>query len=1396
LNPGITITVSSNNGGTFSKTSLTLAAGANSEDSFTFTPVANSVTTLTFARTGGGQAPPQKKIYSITDPVAHAATNLTDAANTLLAKYSAAKWVAADSYTDYFDGVPSPNGGVCRAIQDSGFMSEPHNPFGMINFFNVDAPFQGPGWAAASVVEEASGARYINVGAGVRGLMARKRRPNQLADAGNPTPEPNPLNRMKYKLSDAHFYIATIRIHAAGASGAVLNSNEVEGSTRSELRLVAGVPHFVVRDNNYVEQVIVSGGGAISSNAAHTITATSKTGGQRLRVNRIQRATGTLTPGAGEFNSMHLGGNFDNHWPNEPFPGGIYNGIIGVGDPTDAELNVIEQYSYSLSQVGAGTPPPPPGPAPAPGPASAPFYPFGSRLDSYQYGIQPTGVTNAQKDTAVQTNYNGWKAARLVARNDIVSGGYVVTFTNSQWPNKYVVSEGMGYGMLITVCMAGYDPNAKTYFDGLFKVARARYSTGVVTSGQPAEQRSLGYYLMGWVLRQDGTYNLDLGGNWNALDADLDIAMALLMAHRQWGSTGAINYLQEGKNTIAAMKAFSYQANGTSRGVAAGDVSRPSDYMINFYRHFAVVMNDSWWSTQAINAAWYQVNRMQTVYSPAAGMVPDFVANTNGARSPGQDSYPSPGGIGDGTDTEMFYFANSQRCPMRWGSDYIFSGDNNWRSATNKIVSHMKTDTGGDPTKMPTGYALSGAVSGHAAIYRPWPNWVPKDMLGCAMVGMMVDSSHQAFLNASWTYCAANPSTLYYEAELLLLSMIIVSGNWWQPLIPTQAPSPAPTPAPGPTPAPAPALPFMSGVNVHEGGASTAENTQIASILHQRNIKKIRMDIYADYPLVRDLCEKHRGNGGKVEGIIFTTYHQDNTIYPSGQWATIEADAYNQTYAVVDSMKDIIQDWELMNEINIRAPMLADVAFNSAETSTAPFLASDAYVAFVPIIRGMADAIHDVGIASGIQMRTILGLAGRDFGMLQFFIDGGVDVDVIGWHNYPWNFHGSVRTDTWYGAGGAYTRLGAFNRPVTLNEFNAGEIYDPPDYENTENATNTELGFSSNIKHMRDLMLVTECDIESVVWYELLDEPLKSPPESHFGLMYSLTSPKISLFIATAFAGGTLSTAERAELTSRGMTNAEIDAMQPGGAPPPPSGEQILIDHFAAGKVGSWLDPDPISRFHTFHSSGVAPLAYPALVGRWLSRGSAGTDWREQLNEERIEAHIISGLACAFMYADSELLGVGGSTTGFYACLALNATSYRGTYLADMTTPTANNGIRLYYDGDDRRCHFSIGNGSSRIVCSSHQIGALYTSMGFGVVEAWFDGTNIGCRFNKGTAGTAAATVLAAGSATMHMAALAAANDEALMQVYHGVVFKNFCPTLADRDAIATECGARAGLTI
>ena len=384
-------------------------------------------------------------------------------------------------------------------------------------------------------------------------------------------------------------------------------------------------------------------------------------------------------------------------------------------------------------------------------------YPFSARLDAYVAGILPSAGAE-QMDGVVRASYDAWKA-RSIGDIASVPGGKVALCFGRDPASHLTLSEGMGYAMLISVVMAGHDPEARVQFDGLLATVRARPAYSV-----PAP---MGAHLMDWRLGADGSSSVQAGGGWNALDGDLDIAMALLMADRQWGSAGRWNYKQEALNTIAAIAAWAMKPDGTTKGLSTPNVSRTSDFMVGHFRAFHRATGDALWA-RAIDRSYELVDRMQSAYSPRCGLVPDFIVRTDTA-SP----LPSPGGYGDFVDTEGDYFANARRTPWRWGTDFVTSGDERWRSVCTKLVGFIESDSGGQPGAIANGYQLDGQAMGRAS--------AAASMAGPLLCGAMVDERFQGFVDSLWTWNATNFSTGYYDSELQLLPLIVASGNWWNP---------------------------------------------------------------------------------------------------------------------------------------------------------------------------------------------------------------------------------------------------------------------------------------------------------------------------------------------------------------------------------------------------------------------------------------------------------------------------------------------------------------------------------------------------------------------------------------------------------------------------------------
>lgn len=318
--------------------------------------------------------------------------------------------------------------------------------------------------------------------------------------------------------------------------------------------------------------------------------------------------------------------------------------------------------------------------------------------------------------------------------------------------------------MMIMALMAGYDSTAKTRFDGLY-----RFFKDHLTQKDPPLP------LMAWLQVEKGCRTRDSG---TATDGDLDIAYALLLADKQWGSDGDIDYLQEAINVINAIMDkeinreawLPFLANGDEEWLSKARYkygTRPSGFIGDHMRAFESATGDTRWS-DVIDAIYTLIVTMQTNYSPLTGLLPDFVQDTNTAPRPVSRDYLE--GRWDGQ-----YSWNACRVPWRLGTDYLTSGDTRALDALDKINAWIREKTGERPSQIVSGYTRGG---------KPFGNELhPMAFVAPFGVGAMVSMDNQEWLDRIWNLTVNRPRRMedYYGNTLKLLAMITMSGNWWQP---------------------------------------------------------------------------------------------------------------------------------------------------------------------------------------------------------------------------------------------------------------------------------------------------------------------------------------------------------------------------------------------------------------------------------------------------------------------------------------------------------------------------------------------------------------------------------------------------------------------------------------
>lgn len=385
-----------------------------------------------------------------------------------------------------------------------------------------------------------------------------------------------------------------------------------------------------------------------------------------------------------------------------------------------------------------------------------PSTPFGSHLVPYTAGsVLPDVVSQAELDQATAAAYDAWKSKYLKAG---CGDGrfYVATKTEA---GNLTVSEGHGYGMVLSAIAAGHDPEAQAHFDGLYRFFRDH------PSGASPD-------LMSWY--QDTSCN-DAQGNDSASDGDIDIAFGLLLADKQWGSCGDIDYKGEALKVIAAIGAKEVDATGgyvllgdwaTPGSGKYHDATRSSDFVTDHFRSFGAAAGGGIWPG-LVDSTYTIVTALRDGYSPGKGILPDFV------KSPLAGPAPVAAGFLEGANDGAYDY-NACRDPWRIGTDYLVSGDARAKAEVLALTGWIEGATGGDPTNIRAGYQLNGTPSAGS-------DYVTMAFVAPFGVAAMADGSHKPWLNSLWSTIEGAGSEGYYEDTLRLLSMIVMSGNWWAP---------------------------------------------------------------------------------------------------------------------------------------------------------------------------------------------------------------------------------------------------------------------------------------------------------------------------------------------------------------------------------------------------------------------------------------------------------------------------------------------------------------------------------------------------------------------------------------------------------------------------------------
>lgn len=367
-------------------------------------------------------------------------------------------------------------------------------------------------------------------------------------------------------------------------------------------------------------------------------------------------------------------------------------------------------------------------------------HPFPQQV-AYGSGIKPTSQTQTVMNSDVQTKFQQWRA-RYVVSNLCPTNTKRIDMTGSDVNST--CSEGISYGLTTLVFMDNSTNNTKADYDAVFGYYKSFLN---------------GRGLMKWKilstgLPQDSTF---------AGDGDELVAFSLLMADKQWGSTGTINYLNEAIRIIKQLEKYNVQPNYTFADGWGGWIF-PAYQMPYAMKEFGVVNSNTTGWNSTISKAYTLFNYFYN-FNSGTSRSPKYTGLMYDTCTP---TYAA-------VDTNHKYYGfDACRVPWHLALDYLWNGTSQSTLAQThptRISAWAKSAWSNNPSNAKQRYNLNGTVpSGtYTADYG--------SMVGPMMVGAMA-STDQTWLNTLYNFCRGlSVGSNYFADNILMINMIIASGN-------------------------------------------------------------------------------------------------------------------------------------------------------------------------------------------------------------------------------------------------------------------------------------------------------------------------------------------------------------------------------------------------------------------------------------------------------------------------------------------------------------------------------------------------------------------------------------------------------------------------------------------
>lgn len=289
---------------------------------------------------------------------------------------------------------------------------------------------------------------------------------------------------------------------------------------------------------------------------------------------------------------------------------------------------------------------------------------------------------------------------------------------------------------------------------------------------------------------------------------------------------------------------------------------------------------------------------------------------------------------------------------------------------------------------------------------------------------------------------------------------------------------------------PAHARNMLYGVNGHDNWRTPfylpEQAEAVFKMLDKKNLRVYRVDV-ENTPRGHETLDRLTKLGRKYNILIRPMLYVDN-------------EPETAAYVLAKKYAADINVWELGNELNLRGP---STHFES-----------------IAKMKAARAGIDRASAETGVPLSTTLNVTagGKDYGLddsltTYTFVDraiaAGLKFDIISYHYYP------RIVDRGMGWINTYLDpLRKYGKPVFINETGCGEIYDGDDGNSAKCVGAAESLLLEVEENYADM-------VKEINMYELFDNKDIKSAEGHFGLMFDINNPKLTMNMLASHAADT-----------------------------------------------------------------------------------------------------------------------------------------------------------------------------------------------------------------------------------------------------------------------------------